>query len=291
MVYPDFQQPFLLYTNASDFAIGAVLAQVQKGKERVICYWSHQLTKPELGYSTVEREALAAVSAVKEFYPYVYGFPFKLITDHNPLTSLKGLKDFGGHLTRWMLFLQQFNFQFEYKQGVTHSNTDALSRIPPAVPAPPVVTVIHEWTGSTDSLHDAQGKDLKLSPVIKALTNGEPLPPNTAPGLRKTFIHGGLLYHHFCQASTLPKKTQLIIPDNMKDTVLQQLHDQAGHLGISKTTEKVKARFYWPGYEQDIQNWISYCQQCQKCNPPQPAPRHHWGQSKPAIPLKSSPGT
>ena len=43
-------------------------------------------------YSTVEREALAAVSIIKEFYPYLNGFTFKLITDHNPLTSLQALK-------------------------------------------------------------------------------------------------------------------------------------------------------------------------------------------------------
>ena len=102
LVYLDFRQPFLLYTDASDFAMGAVLSQVQEDTERVICYWSHQFTKPERGYTTTEKEALAAVSAVKEFY---YGFSFKLITDHNPLTSLKGVKDMGGRLTRWMLFL------------------------------------------------------------------------------------------------------------------------------------------------------------------------------------------
>ena len=176
-----------------------------------------------------------------------------------------------------MLFLQQFNFQFEYKQGVTRSNADALLRIPSAVPAPLVVTSIHEWTGSMDLLRDAQEKDLKLSPVIKALTNGEPLPPNTAPGLCvcKAFIHNGLLYCHFCQISTLSTKTQLINPDSMKDTVLQQLHDQAGHLGISKTTAKVKACFYSPGYEQGVQNWISSCQQCLRCNPRNLLQEHH----------------
>ena len=71
LAYPDFQQPFLLYINASDFAMGAVLAQVQTGKERVKCYWSRQLTKPECGYSTTEKKALAAVSAVKELYLYI----------------------------------------------------------------------------------------------------------------------------------------------------------------------------------------------------------------------------
>ena len=283
LAYPNFQQPFLLYTDASDFAMGAVLSQVQEGKERVICYWSRQLTKAERGYSTTEKEALAAVSAVKEFYPYLYGFPFKLITDHNPLTSLKGVKDVGGRLTRWMLFLQQFNFQFEYKPGNTHNNADTLSRIPPAVPA---VTVIHEWTGNMDLLREAQGKDSKLSPVIRALTNGKPLPLSTPPGLRKAFIHDGLLCRQFRQSSNLATKTQLVIPDSMKDIVLQQLHNQGGHLGISKTTENIKARFYWPGYEQDIQAWISSCQQCQRRNPPQPVPRAPLGTIKTTHPFE-----
>ena len=75
-----------------------MLSQFQSSNEVVISYWSRQLTKAERNYSTIEREALAVVGAVKEFYLYLYGFKFKLIMDHNPLTSLKDLKDVGGHL-------------------------------------------------------------------------------------------------------------------------------------------------------------------------------------------------
>ena len=100
---PEFKQLFLLHTDASDYAIGAVLCQIQQGTEWVIAYWSRTLQKAERNYSTTEKEALAAVAALKEFYPYVYGFPCKLITDHNLLTSLKGLKDVGGHLTRGVM--------------------------------------------------------------------------------------------------------------------------------------------------------------------------------------------
>ena len=96
LAYPDFSSPFLVYSDASDTAIGGLLGQIQDNKEIVISYWSRQLTKAERNYSVIEREALAAVSTIKEFYPYVYGFPFKLITDHNPLTSLRSLKDVGG---------------------------------------------------------------------------------------------------------------------------------------------------------------------------------------------------
>ena len=77
---PDFKEKFVLYTNASDSAIGAVLSQIQEGKERVIAYWSRQLQKAERNYSTTEKEALAAVATIKVFYPYLYGFHFMLTT-------------------------------------------------------------------------------------------------------------------------------------------------------------------------------------------------------------------
>ena len=83
LAYPDFSRKFILHTDASATALGAVLCQQQDGNEHVIAYWSRQLNKPERNYSTIEREALAAVAAIKEFYPYLYGFPFTLITDHN----------------------------------------------------------------------------------------------------------------------------------------------------------------------------------------------------------------
>ena len=111
LAYPDFKKSFFVHTDASDFAIGAVLCQIQQGTERVIEYWSRKLQKAERNYSTTEKEALAAVAALKGFYPYVYGFPCKLITDHNPRMSLKGLKDIGGRLTRWLLSLQQFDIE------------------------------------------------------------------------------------------------------------------------------------------------------------------------------------
>ena len=66
-----------------------MLSQFQNNNEVFISYWSHQLTKAERNHSTIEWEALVVVGAVKEFYLYLYGFKFKLITDHNPLVFLK----------------------------------------------------------------------------------------------------------------------------------------------------------------------------------------------------------
>ena len=71
------------------------------------------------------------------------------------------------------------------------------------------------------------------------------------------------------QGSNLGTYTQIIIPSILKCCVLQHLHDKAGHLGVRKTTEKVKRRFYWPAYEQDIEEWVRKCEKCQQRNIPQ----------------------
>lgn len=76
LAYPKFYSEFILATDASDVAMGAVLSQVQDGRDRVAAYWSQQLDKFQRSYSTIEREALAIVSSIKEFYPYLYGFHF-----------------------------------------------------------------------------------------------------------------------------------------------------------------------------------------------------------------------
>jgi len=173
LAYPNFAEPFVVATDASDTAIGGVLSQLKGGQDQVIAYWSRQLTKAERNYSTIEREALAAVGAIKEFYPYLYGFSFTLVTDHNPLTSLKDIKDTGGRLARWLLFLQQFNFTVEYKQGSQHSNADTLSRRPPDHPE---ISTIEACASLTDPelLAKAQMDDSQLAAIRSSLQEGTP---------------------------------------------------------------------------------------------------------------------
>lgn len=95
----------------------------------------HGLLEPTTSESWTQlfhnwKEALTVVSAVKEFYPYLYRFHFKLVNDYNPLTALNGVKDYGKKLTCWMLFLMEFDYEMEYKPGRTHSNADTLSCLP-----------------------------------------------------------------------------------------------------------------------------------------------------------------
>ena len=228
LAYPQFDASFKLQTDASNVAIGAVLSQEQDGSERVITYWSRQLQKAERNYSVIEREALAAVAAIREFYPYLCGFHFKLVTDHNPLVSLKGLKDVGGRLTHWALFLQQFDFEVEHRPGREHGNADALSRRP--VLGDDLVTRC--WMlGDINELWQAEAADIKISNTIKAINLGNL--PNRHTCLRGNFfVQNGVLCRKFRKSRGASAITQIVLPSPLRSKVLSHLH--SGHLGKSK---------------------------------------------------------
>ncbi|XP_048515544.1 uncharacterized protein LOC125502056 [Athalia rosae] len=128
--YPDFNKPFIVTTDASGTAVGAVLSQGQIGQDLPIAYTSRLLNKAEQNYSTTEKVLLAMVYAVKHFRPYLYGKTFTLVTDHRPLTWLQSLKDPSSRLARWKVHLMDYQFNIQYKPGRINANADALSRNP-----------------------------------------------------------------------------------------------------------------------------------------------------------------
>lgn len=129
MALPNFGLPFILSCDASDFAVGAVLKQLDNdGRERPIAYFSRALTATEQAYSASERECLALISATKAFRPYLYGSRFTLFTDHSALTCLDNVKNPNGRLARWSMYLRDFDYEIKYKKGTSNGDADALSR-------------------------------------------------------------------------------------------------------------------------------------------------------------------
>ncbi len=129
LIFPDFEKEFILYTDASGYALGAVLSQKgEDEKEHVIAYASKSLTKPEQNYSTTELECYAVIWGIEKFHHYLAGRKFKVVTDHYALKWLQtaALK---GRRARWILRLQPYDFEIIYKEGRKHKNADTLSRI------------------------------------------------------------------------------------------------------------------------------------------------------------------
>ncbi|KAL4085097.1 hypothetical protein QTP88_027389 [Uroleucon formosanum] len=127
--YPDFTKPFIVTTDASGKALGAILSQGEISQDLPIAYASRTLSKCESNYSTTELECLAIIFAVKTFRPYLYGRKFIILSDHRALSWLFNLKDPLSKLARWRILLEEYDYEIKYKPGVLNSNVDALSRM------------------------------------------------------------------------------------------------------------------------------------------------------------------
>ena len=126
--FPTEEDRFVLDTDASLFAIGGVLSQIQNEEEVVIAYASRSLRISQRRYCTTRREMLAAVVMCIHFRSYLRGSQFTLRTDHSSLRWLQKSKNEDGMLARWYLLLGQFSVTFEYRPGSLHSNADGMSR-------------------------------------------------------------------------------------------------------------------------------------------------------------------
>jgi hypothetical protein len=128
--YPDFTKPFVLTTDASGFALGAMLRQGKICEDKPIAFVSRMLNKAEQNYSTIEKELTAIVWACRHFRPYLLGRTFTIVTDQKALTWMFSVKDPSSRLLRWRHLLEEFDYTIEYKAGKKNVNADAVSRHP-----------------------------------------------------------------------------------------------------------------------------------------------------------------
>ena len=147
--FPDFSQAFRLYTDASTAGLGAILAQVREGKERIICCASRALNLAEKSYPATKLECLAIVWAVAKFRPYLMAVPFEVFTDHYALQCLKTMRTGSALLHRWSAALKEYDFTVRHRPGKIQTHVDGLSRLP-VDPAPPEDTLLHIELGNEE---------------------------------------------------------------------------------------------------------------------------------------------
>lgn len=126
--YPNFSEEneFILQTDASGFAIGAVLCNKDL---RPVAYASRPLNKAEKNYPTIQKELLAVVWGTKYFRPYLFGRRFTIMTDHKPLIYLFSMKDPNSRLLKFRLALEEYDYKIVYVKGKNNAVADALSRV------------------------------------------------------------------------------------------------------------------------------------------------------------------
>ena len=129
LAFPNFRHHFVIDTDASETAFGAVLSQIIDGEERPIAFESRVLSKTEVNYATTKREALGIVQAMQWFRPYIYGSQCIVRTDHASLQWLFR-QNADGMTFRMIQKMQEYNYRIVHRPGEKHCNADGLSRRP-----------------------------------------------------------------------------------------------------------------------------------------------------------------
>ncbi|CAM4943298.1 unnamed protein product [Rotaria socialis] len=258
-------------TDASNMGIGGVLHQITpSGHLQPVQYLSRSLSKREQKYSVVEKECLAMVWCITKLRPYLYGREFTLITDHHPLCWLNKQSSKNGRLDRWSLQLQEYSFDIKHTPGSSNCVADCLSRYPIQQPDDIVEEQFELMHGPTYSVNlvnvvsfdstricEQQQKDTVIKQIYQQLSNGKQRQSYT--------LKDGLVYKIIHRPGHCILELPYI-PTSMIDQLLQAYHDSptSGHLGINKTWNKIRDRYFWPGMFKKIKHYVLSCTKCKQ---------------------------
>ncbi|CAG9137969.1 unnamed protein product [Plutella xylostella] len=261
----DESKPFILRTDSSGYALGAVLLQGEGADERPIEYASRLLNGAEKNYNTTEREALAVVWAVGKFRGYIDGSEVVVRSDHQPLRWLMSLKSPSGRLARWALAIQEFNLRIEYTPGKANVIADTLSRPNCPEDCELCLTTVDLPTRSPSDIRENQLKDPEIGKIIEDLESDEPF--RGRPWADRGYVlSDGILYRYGPEADDDEENACLVIPLHERAKILSDYHDAptAGHFGVDRTLARLHTRFYWPGMRSYVADYIKECAACQR---------------------------
>jgi len=129
LAFPDPNKEFILQTDASHNCIGGNLYQLKdNGDKGAVMFMSRTLKGSELNYCTTEKELLAILFCLQKARPLILGAKLKIVTDHQALTFMRKCRLLNSRLTRWILSIQEYNFEIEHCKGTENIVADTISR-------------------------------------------------------------------------------------------------------------------------------------------------------------------
>jgi len=258
LAYPDFNKVFILDTDASFDAIGAVLSQLDEyGNERVIAYGSHAMNSHERGYCITRKELLAIYYFTQHFNHYLYGKQFILRTDHKAITfMLSTKKPITSQFQTWINFLSSLDIKMEYRKGNLHVNADSLSR--QACTTCSQCQMIH-----------SEAKSGKLKTRILTLMTDN-AGKEWQDGVQEIevikdqirIMKGG--YFQLIDDIVKTKDNKIWIPESKRAEFIRKTHFILCHAGCEKVKSYIKNNFDMENLSNFVKEIIDGCEACQK---------------------------
>ncbi|RVW78547.1 Transposon Ty3-I Gag-Pol polyprotein [Vitis vinifera] len=262
---PNWQLPFEVMCDASDFAIGVVLGQREDRKPYVIYYASKTLNEAQRNYTNTEKELLAVVFALDKFRAYLVGSFIIVFTDHSALKYLLTKQDAKARLIRWILLLQEFDLQIRDKKGVENVVADHLSRLAIAHNSH-ILPINDDFPKESLMLLE---KAPWYAHIANYLVTGE-VPSEWKTQDRKHFfakIHAYYWEEPFLFKYCADQIIRKCVPEEEQQGILSHCHENAcgGHFASQKTAMKVlQSGFTWSSLFKDSHIMCRSCDRCQR---------------------------
>ncbi|GJT36259.1 reverse transcriptase domain-containing protein [Tanacetum coccineum] len=269
LIAPDWDLPFELMCDASDFAIGAVLGQRKNKHFQPIHYASKTMNEAQTHYTTTEKELLAVVYAFEKFRSYLVMSKSIVYTDHSAIKYLFAKKDAKARLMRWILLLQEFDIEIRDKKGAENLAADHLSRLENP----------HQDKFENKEINEAFPLETLGSIALK--DDSTPWFADFANYHAGKFIVKGMssqqknkffkdVKHYFWDDPFLFKNCadQVIrrcVSGQEALDILKACHSgpTGGHYGANYTARKVfDSGFYWPTIYKDAHDFVTRCDIC-----------------------------
>ena len=284
-------KPTRLCTNASRQGLGFVLQQKTGDNWVLIQAGSRFLSDTESRYAIIELELLAVSWAIIKCNLFLAGLPhFTVVTDHYPLVPILNsyrLDEIENpRLQRLKTRIMAYNFTAEWVKGILNNAPDALSRNPVSDPQPQEMLAERD---SHDNLEASiaeiratstrQQESLRLQDLRKH-AEGDHEYQQLQHYIRNGFPHHRHQLPDQCRRywnvrsqlslddDLIVFGCRLLVPSKMRQQVLHQLHES--HQGSVRTKQRARLVVYWPGIDNDIDNTILGCKQCQENLPSNP---------------------
>ncbi|GJT63065.1 reverse transcriptase domain-containing protein [Tanacetum coccineum] len=269
LVVPDWNLPFELMCDASDFAIGAVLGQRKMKHFQPIHYASKTMTEAQIHYTTTEKEMLAVVYAFEKFRPYLVLSKSIVYTDHSALKYLMNKQDAKPRLLRWVLLLQEFDITICDKKGSENLTADHLSRLKNPHNDVlenkdinenfPLETLGVISSGSTPWFADYANFHAENF-IIKGMTTQQK--KKFFKDVKHYFWDDPYIFHIYAY-----QIIRRCVHGQEANDILKACHEgpTGGHHNANLTARKVfDAGYFWPTIYRDAHTMIKSCDTCQR---------------------------